>query len=244
MLKNPAQRSDITGDVPSRSDAAVGARGRAGARTAERHVRLSAGPRVVALGYEATRRQGKAASRALASRCRRRARTPTAARRRPRASSSCPAGRRPVVLRSAGSAAHVDLRQPARLDGAPKLDTDPVRRRVHVKRHRARRSSGTRHARTQSNVEGATIASRHRRRVRASRPSLRLCGQGERHGPGPAASRQAFEIRGARRRPSTPAASTAHFDVKARGPSLEELKLSATGTLTDSAMWGTHVPRR
>ncbi len=32
------------------------------------------------------------------------------------------------------------------------------------------------------------------------------------------------------------------FDVQAAGTSLEELRLSASGTLSDSAMWGTHVP--
>ena len=32
------------------------------------------------------------------------------------------------------------------------------------------------------------------------------------------------------------------FDVQAAGTSLEELTLSASGTLVDSAMWGTHVP--
>ncbi len=32
------------------------------------------------------------------------------------------------------------------------------------------------------------------------------------------------------------------FDVRASGTSLDELTLSASGTLTDSAMWGTHVP--
>jgi hypothetical protein len=32
------------------------------------------------------------------------------------------------------------------------------------------------------------------------------------------------------------------FDVHAAGTSLEELQLSARGTLSDSAMWGTHVP--
>ena len=32
------------------------------------------------------------------------------------------------------------------------------------------------------------------------------------------------------------------FDVRASGTTLEELTLSASGTLRDSAMWGTHVP--
>ena len=31
------------------------------------------------------------------------------------------------------------------------------------------------------------------------------------------------------------------FDVRASGTTLEELTLSASGTLTESAMWGTHV---
>ncbi len=35
--------------------------------------------------------------------------------------------------------------------------------------------------------------------------------------------------------------STGSFDLRASGTSLDELTLSASGTLTDSAMWGTHV---
>ena len=238
ILKNPAQRSDITGEVridltlPSNPSSTPVFNRLGGAFTFR-------GPRVVAFGYEATQVRATGAFKGP------RLTLADASVRAYGGSATTrglivlPEGRRAVSSDLRGTASGVDLRRLPASTRAPRLDTVLAIADYHVEGQGTEvRGSATLN---RSLVEGATIESGTVVAFDTRPEPLTYAAQGTVAGLdvrrlGRALAIQSLDDeRYAGRVNGT-------FDVQAAGTSLDELRLSASGTLADSAMWGTHVP--
>jgi autotransporter translocation and assembly factor TamB len=238
ILKSAGQRSDITGDVrvdltlPSNPTGTPVFHRLGGTFTFR-------GPRALALGYAATDVRAKGSfkgPRITLSEASARAYGASATTR---GIIVLPEGPRVVSYDLQGTAADVDLRQLPASMRAPKLDTVLSLADYHVK------GSGTTVSGSatlnQSQVEGATIAPGTVVDFDNVATPFAYAARGTLNGMDVRRLGRALEIdwldddRYAGR-------VTGDFDMRASGTTLGELKLSASGTLTDSAMWGTHVP--
>ncbi len=238
ILKNPAQRSNITGDV--RVDLTLPAN----PTTTPVLERLGgtfafSGPRVLALGYEAAQVQAKGTfkgSRITLSEARARAYGGSATTR---GVIVLPQGRRPVSYDLQGTAADVDLRRLPASTRAPKLDTELSLSDYRVTGHGTAASGSA--TLSQSQVEGASIAPGTVVEFDNVATPFAYAARGSLQGMDVRRLGRALEIE-ALDDGRYAGRVSGDFDVRASGTSLDELKLSSTGKLTDSAMWGTHVP--
>jgi autotransporter translocation and assembly factor TamB len=237
ILKNPSQRSDITGDVtinltlPS-NPSATPVFDRLGGTFS------FSGPRVSAFGYQGAQVRARGAFKG------------------PRitlAQSSANAyggsatasglivlaqGKRPIAIDLRGTANKVDLRRLPASTRAPKLDTILSLADYHVK------GSGTDIAGTvtlnQSLVEGAMIGPGTTGEFDFGARPLSYAARGTIVGLDVRRLGNALQI-AALDDPRYAGRVSGEFDVRAAGTTLAELHLTASGTLQDSTMWGTHV---
>jgi hypothetical protein len=238
ILKDPRQPSDITGD------ARIDLRLRSAPEGAPALDRLGGtftfrGPRVRAFGYAASdvRATGsfqgpRIALSAVSLRAYGGAATT-------RGVLVLPDGGRPVAYDLRGSATNVDLRRLPRSVRAPQLDTRLSLADYHVKgRGAALRGSATLN---QSEVEGATIGAGTVVEFDTIAQPLSYAAKGTVNGLDVRRLGKALDI-DALDDDRYDGRVNGAFDVRASGTSLDQLTLSASGTLADSSMWGIHVP--
>lgn len=237
ILKSAAQQSDITGDVridltlPSNpSDTPV--MHRLGGTFTFR------GPRALALGYAATDVRAKGAFKGPRITLADAVAHAYGASATTRGLIVLPEGRRLVSYDLQGSATDVDLRRLPPSMRAPKLDTVLSLADYHVK------GTGTTVTGSatlnQSLVEGATIAPGTVVDFDNAVTPFAYAARGTLSGMDVRRLGRALEI-AALDDERYAGRVSGDFDVRASGTTLEELTLSASGTLTESAMWGTHV---
>jgi autotransporter translocation and assembly factor TamB len=238
ILKNPAQRSNITGDVrvdltlPTNPSSTPVLERLGGTFT-------FSGPRAIALGYDATQVRAKGAfkgPRITLSEASARAYSGSATTR---GVIVLPEGRRAVSYDLQGTAAGVDLRRLPASTRAPKLDTVLSLSAYDVKGHGSAASGSA--TLNESQVEGARVAAGTVVEFDNVASPFAYGARGSLQGMDVRRLGRALEIQALNDERYAGRVS-GDFDVKASGTSLEELKLSATGTLRDTAMWGTHVP--
>jgi autotransporter translocation and assembly factor TamB len=237
ILKNPAQKSEITGDLTF--DVTL-ASGPAGVPALDRlkGTFAFAGPGVSAFGYAASQVKasgafagpritiGDASVRAYG------------AAATTRGTIVLPQGRRAIAYDLQGTASNVDLRRLPRTTRAPQLDSRLALDSYHVKGNGTIVSGNA--TLDSSDVEGATIGAGTIVSFDTGAKPLAYSATGtvanldvERLGRalGIAAlsdARYTGPVNGS-------------FDVTAAGTSLAELDLRASGTLRDTSMWGTRV---
>ncbi len=146
---------------------------------------------------------------------------------------------RPIAYDLRGSATNVDLRRLPKSVRAPQLDTLLSLADYHVKGSGGALSGSATF--NQSQVEGATIAAGTVVEVDTVAQPLSYAARGTVHGMDVRRLGKALDI-GALDDDRYDGQVNGAFDLRASGTSLDELTLSASGTLTDSSMWGTHVP--
>jgi translocation and assembly module TamB len=238
ILKAPAQKSDITGAVridltlPS-NPPGVPAFDRLGGAFAFN------GSRVIAFGYDAagvTARGTFTGPRITLAGASARAYGASAT-----ASGTIvlPHGRRPFAFDLKGTAADVDLRRLPPATRAPKLETVLTLTDYHV----AGSGTAVRGSATldRSTVEGATLASGTVVEFDAAATPMAYGAQGALDGLDVRRLGQALEI-DALTDPRYQGTVNGSFDLRASGTALKDLTLDANGTLTDTTMWGMHVP--
>jgi len=238
ILKSAAQRSDITGDVrvdltlPSNPSSTPVFQRLGGTFTFR-------GPRALALGYAATDVRAKGSFRGPRITLADAVAHAYGASATTRGVIVLPEGRRLVSYDLQGTAADVDLRRLPASMRAPKLDTVLSLADYHVK------GSGTKVSGSatlnQSLVEGATIAPGTVVEFDNIATPFAYAAKGTLNGLDARRLGRALEI-SALDDERYAGRVSGDFDVSASGTTLEELTLSASGTLTDSAMWGAHVP--
>jgi autotransporter translocation and assembly factor TamB len=237
LLKSASQQSDITGDarvdltLPANPPGAPVFHRLGGTFTLR-------GSRVLALGYVAgdVRARGSFKGPRI---------TLAAANARAYGAAATakglivlPEGRRPVSYDLRGTAADVELRQLPPSMRAPKLDTLLSLADYHVK------GSGTTVTGSatlnQSQVEGATIAPGTVVEFDNAVTPFAYAAKGSLSGMDVRRLGRALEVEALDDERYAGRVS-GDFDMRASGTTLEELTLAASGTLTDSAMWGTHI---
>jgi translocation and assembly module TamB len=237
LLKNPAQRSDITGDA--KVDVAI-LSAPAGAPALDRLAGTFAfhGPRAAALGYEAA--QVSAAGSLKGRRV-----TLASARARAYGAAAStsgwielPSGRQAVAYDLKGTAANVDMRRLPRPVRAPLLETDLSLASYEVRgRGSAVEASAVLR---QSTVEGATVGEGTVARFEAGNGPVSYAARGhvsDLHLPRLGRALRVATLDDPRYEGSV----TGDFDVTGSGTALKEMTLDATGTLTDSSAVGTHL---
>ena len=237
ILKDPKQPSDITGDV--RVDVKF-LSGPEGARALDRlgGTFTFRGPRVTAFGYAANdvRASGSfKGPRIVLSAANVRAYHGAATTR---GVIVLPDRGRPIAYDLRGSATNVELRRLPKSVRAPQLETVLSLADYHVKGSGGALSGSATF--NQSEVEGATIAAGTVVEFDTAAQPLSYAARGTLHG---------MDVRRLGKALDIPALDddrydgrvNGSFDLRASGTSLDELTLSASGALTDSAMWGTHV---
>ena len=238
ILKDPKQPSDITGDVR------VDVRFTSGPEGAPALDRLGGtftfrGPRVTAFGYAASdvRVNGSfKGPRVVLSAANVRAYHAAAT-----ASGVIvlPDRGRPIAYDLRGSATNVDLRRLPKSVRAPQLDALLSLADYHVKGSGGALSGSATF--NQSQVEGATIAAGTVVEVDTVAQPLSYAARGTVHGMDVRRLGNALDI-GALDDDRYDGQVNGAFDLRASGTSLDQLTLSASGSLTDSSMWGIHVP--
>jgi autotransporter translocation and assembly factor TamB len=237
ILKDPKQPSDITGDVR------VDVKFLSGPEGAPALDRLGGtftfrGPRVTAFGYAASdvRVNGSfKGPRIVLSAANVRAYHGAATTR---GAIVLPDRSRPIAYDLRGSATNVDLRRLPKSVRAPQLDTLLSLADYHVKGSGGALSGSA--TLNQSQIEGATIAAGTVVEFDTVAQPLLYAARGTLHGMDVRRLGKALDIR-ALDDDRYDGRVNGSFDLRASGTSLDELTLSASGTLTDSAMWGTHV---
>jgi len=238
ILKSSSQRSDITGDgridltLPSRP-AAAPVFDRLGGTFTFR------GPRVAALGYEASQVHASGSfkgPRVTLASARVNAYGGSAAAR---GVVVLPGEGRPVSYDLRGSAHKVDLRRLPRPTRAPKLETD-----LSIAEYDVRGTGGSvRGSATlnQSAVEGATIGAGTVVDFSTVNGPFAYGGRGALNGLNLRRLGKALEL-SALDTPLYDGLVSGVFDVKGSGTTLAELTLDATGAVIDSSLIGTHLP--
>ena len=237
ILKDPKQPSDITGD------ARVDVKFLSGPEGAPALDRLGGtftfrGPRVTAFGYAASdvRANGSfKGPRIVLSAANVRAYHAAATTR---GVIVLPDRGRPIAYDLRGSATNVDLRRLPKSVRAPQLDALLSLADYHVKGSGGALSGSATF--NQSQVEGATVAADTVVEFDTVAQPLSYAARGTLHGMDVRRLGKALDIR-ALDDDRYDGRVNGSFDLRASGTSLDELTLSASGTLTDSAMWGTHV---
>jgi autotransporter translocation and assembly factor TamB len=237
ILQKADQRSDITGEarvgltLPS-TPAATPAIDRLGGTFTFR------GPRVVALGYQASQVEAAGSFKGprinlSSSRVRAYGGSATA-----KGLIVLPGVRRPVTYDLQGSADGVDLRLLPPSIPAPNLATKLSVAEYHVTGTGATVSGSV--TLNTSEVEGATIADGTVAEFSTGRGPFSYAARGTATGLELRRIGRALEIE-ALDQPLYDGRLNGTFDVKASGTALAELDLEASGTLTDSTVAGTHL---
>ena len=237
ILKDPSQPTDITGDA--RVDVKF-LSGPEGARALDRlgGTFTFRGPRVTAFGYAASdvRANGSfKGPRIVLSAANVRAYHGAATTR---GVIVLPDRGRPIAFDLRGSATNIDLRRLPKSVRAPQLDTMLSLADYHVKGSGGALSGSATF--NQSQVEGATVAEGTVVEFDTVAQPLSYAARGTLHGMDVRRLGKALDIR-ALDDDRYDGLVNGSFDLRASGTALDELTLSASGTLTDSAMWGTHV---
>ena len=238
LLKNPAERSGITGDVsieltlPSNPPGTSAFNRLGGAFT-------FSGTRVVALGYDATQVRARGSFKGPRITLSQASALAYGAAATTRGGIVLPEGRRVVSFDLQGTADHVDLRRLPASTKAPKLDTVLSLADYHVEGNGSRVSGSA--TLNQSIVEGATIAPGTVVEFDTRVEPIAYAARGTVNGLNVQRLGSALEI-AALADDRYRGRISGNFEMKASGTALAELTLSASGTLSDSAMWGTHVP--
>jgi autotransporter translocation and assembly factor TamB len=237
ILKNAKQKSDITGnariDLAIRSDPA-------GASALDRldGTFTFSGPRVAALGYQATQVDVSGSLKGpritLAS-ARARAYGGAATTR---GAIVLPEGKRALSFDLEGSAEHVDMRRLPASIRAPRLASDLSVSEYHV-RGTANAVGGSATLRT-SEIEGATIGEGTVVEFETGRRPIAYAARGAVSGMNLQRLGKALKI-SALDDPRYDGTVSGAFDVKGAGTSLKDLALGASGTLADSRVMGTHL---
>jgi len=236
ILRNPAQKSDITG------------RGNMDLRVARAPIdkpvvdRLRVtyafqGPRVVAAGYRAenVKARGTIDGRHIGFDGRADAYGGSATAK---GFVEVPA-RGPVRLDIEGTAAHIDLRGLPASTHAPDLETDLNASAYHVKgTPDALEGTATLN---ESTLEGATIAAGTTGEFGLHGKDLRYAARGSARNLDLSRIGTAFAI-DALARPEYQSSINVEFDAHGRGVTVDDLTLDATGTATDSQVMGGRVP--
>lgn len=237
VLRDPQQRSDITGQASF--DLRLAGTTDAPALERLRGTFSFSGPRVSAAGYEATSvdARGAIAGRRLEIDARAAAYGGRAAAK---GFIMLPVERQPLAFDLRGSAADLDLRNLRAVTAVPALETDLSVAEYHVQ-GQGRTISGSARL-DESVVEGATIGAGTVAEFRTEAGAISYSARGlisnldlERLG-------RALKVE-ALARPEYASRITSTFDVSGAGTSLEELRLDASGTLTDSAIMGARLPQ-
>ena len=239
LLKDPAQRSDISGHAtfemtmksqPASAPAVERLRGRYSFK----------GPRVVAAGYRAgdVNVRGSIEERRVTFDGSAHAYGGAATAKGFIVTPQTAGG--PVQFDIAGSASHIDLRGlPANLN-APKLATDLNASAFHVAGQ-----TGNVHGDAtlrQSTVEGATVTEGTAGSFELAGKDVGYAARGGVRNLNLSRLGQAANIP-ALAKPEYDSRINAQFDVTAHGTALPQMKLDATGTLTDSQIMGGTIPR-
>ena len=248
LLKNPAQRSDITGHA--RLDVRV-ASAPAGAAVFDRlRARIVFdGPAVTAMGYSAT------AVRATATLERRRI-TIVDSRANAYGGSATARGfivtpaapGRPTVFDLAGSATHVNLRQLPRKLNVPHIQSDLSASAYHVKGSVARTATveGNATMRRSTIADGTIVdgtTAEFSTQTRRNAPAdLTYAGHGEVHDVNLQKVGEAFQI-AELAKPGFGSHINTTFDVKGSGSTADAVHVEGTGTATDSRIFGGTIPR-
>jgi autotransporter translocation and assembly factor TamB len=238
ILKDPSQRSDITGHA--KVDLRLAApRDHAGVMDRLTGTFAFDGPRVVAAGYEArnVRATGSVAGPRINLDGRTAAYGGTASAR---GYIVTPAPGRPLSFDLQGHADNVDLRNLPASTGAPDLAT-----RLSVSDYRVRgQGQAVRGTATlkESTVEGATVSARTTAEFSSNGP-----GALSYKARGAVANLDVQRIGRAMRipalsRPEYASRINSRFEVAASGTRLDTMTLDAAGTLTDSSMMGGRLP--
>ena len=239
LLKDPAQKSDITGhavfDVRLLSAPAA-------ASTLDRTRGRFAfhGPRVAVAGYRASdvKARGEIAGRRVSFDGRANGYGATATARGFIVTPASAGG--PVQFDIAGRAAHVDLRGLPNTLNVPRLATDLNASAYHVK-GQTRNIEGNATL-DRSTVEDATIAEGTTAEFGIAGQDVRYAARGGIRNANVYRLGRALEIE-ALAKPEYDSAINAQFDVRGSGTSVDAMTLDTTATITESEVLGGKVPR-
>jgi translocation and assembly module TamB len=239
ILKNPAQRSDITGEA--RIDVTLASQP-AGQPALDRLRGSFAfrGPHALAFGYEATRLAVKGSFAGPRLTLDAAAADAYGGYATTHGSIVLPGSGRVVAYDLQGNATRIDLRRLPPALRVPKLATDLSVAAYHV------RGTGSAAAGSatlnQSAIEGATIGDGTTVRFETGKNLLAYGGNGRVAGLNVRRLGTALGIT-TLDDPRYDGVVNGTFDVSGSGSALARLDLTASGTLTDSSMLGTHVPQ-
>jgi autotransporter translocation and assembly factor TamB len=238
ILRSPAQRSDITGDA--RIDIAIRS-APAGMPALDRidGTFTFRGPRVLSMGYEGTRVDAAGSvkgPRITLSSARAHAYGGAATAR---GTIVLPSGKRAVSYDLEGTADSVDMRRLPPSIGAPRLASNFSLSAYHVSgTGRAVAGSATLKA---SEVEGATIHEGTLVEFETGKGPVSYGGRGSVSGLNVRRLGHALEI-DVLDDPKYEGQVNGSFDVRGSGAGLKQLRLEASGTLSDTIVMGTHAP--
>ncbi len=238
VLKDPAQRSDLTGHA--KVDVTLASAPEA-APVMDRLRGTFAfdGPRVVAAGYQASNVRvtgGIEGPRiTLDGRAAAYGGTATA-----KGFIVTPAKGRTVQFDLSGSASGVDLRRLPASTGVPEIATNLNASEYHVS-GKAGQIEGTATL-ERSEVEGATVAAGTVAQFATSRGNVSYSARGAVSDLDLQRIGHAFDIT-ALDKPDYQTHINSEFDIKGAGTKIETMTLDASGTLTDSDAWGAHLPQ-
>jgi autotransporter translocation and assembly factor TamB len=238
IFKSPAQKSDITGDT--RFDVTIAS----APASVPLLDRLSGGftfrgPHVAMFGYEATKIAVDGAIKGPRVNLAAAAVTAYGSAATAKGWIVIPGRMRPIEYDLEGTATHLDLYGLPAIMKVPKLRTDLSIAGYHAK---GKGSSVNASATVkESIVEGATIADGTIGSVESSAGRLAYTGKGTVSGLNVRRLGKALKI-ASLDDPLYDGRVNGTFDVSGTGTTVAEMTLNASGTLTDSAMVGTHVP--
>lgn len=236
ILKNPAQRSNITGTATLDVGVAEAAAGTPIVDRLTGNFRFE-GPRAAAAGYEATnvRARGGFANGRITLDARAAAYGGTATAQ---GFIAPPSGRRPLSFDLQGAAENVNLKSLPASTGAPDLET-----RLSVAQYQVRGTGRTIDGRAtlnRSEVEGATIADGTAAEFGRKNGTVTYAARGGVEGLNLRRIGSALEI-AALARPEYESEITGTFDVRGAGTKLQQMTLDASGTLTDASIMGAQL---
>jgi hypothetical protein len=239
ILRNPAQRSNITGDA--QFDVTLASQ--PAARPALDRLRGSftfRGPHALAFGYEATKLAIKGSFAGPRLTLDAAAADAYGGYAATRGSILLPGAGRVIAYDLQGHATRLDLRRLPPALRVPKLATDLSVANYHVRgTGSAAAGSATLH---QSTIEGATFSDGTTARFETGKNLLTYGGTGSVSGLNVRRLGNALKIQ-ALNDERYDGVVNGTFDVSGSGSTLATLNLTASGTLTDTSMMGTHLPQ-
>jgi autotransporter translocation and assembly factor TamB len=238
VLKDPAQRSDLTGHAKVDVTLASAPES-APAMDRLRGTFAFNGPRVVAAGYAASNVRVTGAIQGpritLDGRAAAYGGTATA-----KGFIVTPAKGRTLQFDLSGSATGVDLRKLPASTGVPEIATNLNASEYHVTGRTGQIEGNA--TLDSSEVEGATVAAGTVAQFATSRGNVSYSARGAVSDLDLQRIGHAFHI-AALDKPDYQTRLNSKFDITGSGTKIEAMTLDATGTLTDSDAWGAHLPQ-